>query len=105
MGSIDARGGTTAWRVAFVVGNAAHEREGDRLDNPVNDANAIAGTLEELGFEVVKGVDVDRMGFFEKLYEFEQKACGAEAVLFFYSRPRLAVERRELAERCLAAMQ
>ncbi|MDR3171682.1 MAG: SUMF1/EgtB/PvdO family nonheme iron enzyme [Treponema sp.] len=49
-------------KYALVVGNAAYTSV-TRLNNPVNDANDIAATLERLGFQVDKVLDgnLDRM--------------------------------------------
>ncbi|RYD70915.1 MAG: caspase family protein, partial [Verrucomicrobiaceae bacterium] len=45
-------------RVALVIGNGAY-RYATELPNPANDANAIGRTLETMGFEVIKGIDLD----------------------------------------------
>ena len=75
----------SAERVALVVGNAVYERERDRLPNPANDADAIAGTLEAAGFQVIRGLNLTQRAFYDKLSEFEGKAAGAEVSLFFYA--------------------
>jgi len=46
-------------RMALVIGNGAYTGAG-RLANTTNDATAIAGVLDELGFEVTLVLDVDR---------------------------------------------
>ena len=43
-------------RLALVIGNAAYQH-GGVLKNPVNDANLMARTLEDLGFDVIKRTD------------------------------------------------
>src|SRR5215470_2456257 len=48
-------------RVALVIGNASYQYV-PHLPNPTNDAEAIATTLQRLGFEVTKGIDLDRAG-------------------------------------------
>src|ERR1700689_2035030 len=45
-------------RVALVIGNGDY-KSAPHLDNPANDARAIAETLKKLGFEVVDGYDLD----------------------------------------------
>jgi len=45
-------------RVALVIGNSAYAHT-EALWNPVNDAEAMARVLARLGFDVVKGIDVD----------------------------------------------
>ncbi|NNF78006.1 MAG: caspase family protein, partial [Rhizobiales bacterium] len=46
-----------AKRVALIVGNSAYQHAAP-LKNPVNDAEAVAETLERLDFEIVKGIDL-----------------------------------------------
>ncbi|HET6519814.1 MAG TPA: caspase family protein, partial [Geminicoccaceae bacterium] len=46
-------------RVALVVGNGAYVHA-PALPNPRNDAEAMAATLRQLGFEVELGVDLDK---------------------------------------------
>ncbi len=43
-------------RLAWIIGNASYQHGGS-LKNPVNDANLIATTLEDLGFDVIKETD------------------------------------------------
>jgi uncharacterized caspase-like protein len=73
-------------RVALVVGNGAY-RTVPALLNPVRDADAVARTLGEAGFEVLLATDLDLASLRERIYAFAAKveAGGAEgtAVLFF----------------------
>lgn len=78
-------------RVALVVGNAAY-RHALPLKNPGNDATDIAAVLEKLEFEVIRGLDVDRDGFFDKLDEFTEAVPGADVALFFYAGHGLQVD-------------
>lgn len=80
-------------RVALVVGNAAYAHA-PALRNPGNDARAVASVLEALRFEVVRGLDVDRDGFFEKLDAFTEAALDADVALFFYAGHGLQVDGR-----------
>lgn len=48
---------TTEKRVALVMGNSRYE--GSPLRNPVNDANLVASTLREMGFDVIARTDVN----------------------------------------------
>ena len=86
-------GGTprAAERVALVIGNAAYEHT-TALRNPRNDAADMARVLEGLGFEVIKGLDLDERAFEKKLREFSRAARGAEVTLFFYAGHGLQVE-------------
>lgn len=83
--TILAAGGAAAEkRVALVIGNAAYEHTA-ALPNPVRDADAIAGTLEALGFEVVRQSNVSQAEFGAALFDFEQKVTDADVALFYYA--------------------
>jgi formylglycine-generating enzyme required for sulfatase activity len=74
-------------RVALVIGNGkygANYADG-LLDNPVNDANALAAALHELGFEVVSDINQDLAGMRRLIRQFGERLRGAEAGLFFFS--------------------
>ena len=71
-------------RVALVIGNSAYTKVAP-LRNPQNDANAIAISLENLRFEVVRGINLDRRGFVAKIREFAKLSAGADVALFFYA--------------------
>lgn len=73
-----------AKRVALVIGNSAYEHV-TPLQNPKNDAQAIAASLEKLGFAVVKGIDLTYAGMRQRLREFAHKLEGAEVSLLFYA--------------------
>jgi formylglycine-generating enzyme required for sulfatase activity len=73
-----------AGRVALVIGNSAYEHA-EPLPNPVNDAAAMAAALEEVGFEVVRGIDLDRQGTVRTLSDFAGRLAEAEVGLFFYA--------------------
>lgn len=73
-----------AKRVALVVGNSSYEHAA-ALNNPVNDAEAVAQTLERLDFEVVKGIDLSHRDFAKTISKFAQKLSkGVDVALFFY---------------------
>lgn len=71
-------------RVALVIGNAAYAA-GGRLKNPVNDARDVSQVLTSLGFDVTLAEDLDRARFGKTLAAFEERASGADAVLFYYA--------------------
>ncbi len=76
-----------AWatqRVALVVGNSAYDHI-FALRNPTNDAEAMADLLSNLGFEVVKGIDLDAAGMTQVLRDFGKLLEGASVGLFFYA--------------------
>ncbi|MAS93830.1 MAG: hypothetical protein CMO55_11615 [Verrucomicrobiales bacterium] len=71
-------------RVALVIGNNAYENVAT-LDNPLNDARAVAGQLQAGGYEVIKVEDggVNEMSF--ALKKFARAAAGADVAVFFYA--------------------
>lgn len=80
-----------AKRVALVIGNAAYEHV-PSLANPRNDADAVSASLERLDFEVIKGVDLSRLEFEEKVREFGRATRGAEIALLYYAGHGLQVD-------------
>ncbi|MBI4275515.1 MAG: caspase family protein [Rhizobiales bacterium] len=71
-------------RVALVIGNSDYKHT-PRLKNPSNDATDVAAALQRLGFDVVRGLDLDHAGMREQVRRFTEKLPGAEAALFFYA--------------------
>jgi TPR repeat protein len=71
-------------RVALVIGNGAY-RHPLELQNPVRDAQAVAGALRGLGFEVIIGVDLDRRAMSAKLQAFGRAAEGSDIAVVFYA--------------------
>jgi uncharacterized caspase-like protein len=71
-------------RVALVIGNSSYANS-IALPNASNDALAMAKKFQDLGFEVVVGIDVDRKAMLERLKEFEQKLPGSDVAALFYS--------------------
>jgi uncharacterized caspase-like protein len=71
-------------RVALVIGNSAYEHVPE-LANPKNDAADMARKLQDLGFEVVLGEDLDLMAMRSKAREFIAKLDGADMALFYYA--------------------
>ncbi|MBN8921194.1 MAG: caspase family protein, partial [Rhizobiales bacterium] len=55
-------------RVALVIGNANYAHA-SALKNPANDANAMAGKLRDLGFDVQVGIDLDQPAFARSMEE------------------------------------
>jgi hypothetical protein len=72
-------------RVALVIGNAAYQI--GPLQNPINDAEAVAKTLQtELKFDkVMLKKDVTYDGFRAALREFSREAVGAGLALVYYA--------------------
>ena len=80
-----------ASRVALVIGNSAYT-EVTALRNPLNDANALAQSLEDLDFKVVLGIDLDHRSFTKIIRKFEKVSTGADVALFFYAGHGLQVD-------------
>jgi len=71
-------------RLALVIGNSNYENGGS-LPNPVNDANAIAQALAQVGFEVMKYQDVNQKEMKMAINAFGQKLNGYEVGVFYYA--------------------
>lgn len=71
-------------RVALVIGNARYVAV-DRLDNPGNDARAVASALEEHGFQVSSALDLGREQMTRMLRDFREQADAAEIALVYYA--------------------
>jgi len=71
-------------RVALVIGNTAY-RHSSELANPVNDAEAIAAVLGRLGFDVVKGLNLDlrKMGDVQEAFEEKLRSKPDIALLYY----------------------
>ena len=71
-------------RVALVIGNSNYQYA-PHLPNPSNDAEAMAATLQKLGFQVTKGIDLDRTETELLIREFAKTLPGADVALLFYA--------------------
>lgn len=83
----------TERRVALVIGNSAYQFT-PRLPNPTNDAEAMAVALQRLGFEVAKGIDLDRGETEMIIRDFAKNLPGADVALFFYAGHGIQVARQ-----------
>lgn len=88
-----AKGLAAEKRVALVIGNATYENAGE-LANPLNDASDMAKKLETLGFEVVKGTDLDFTGMRRTVRDFVNSLKDADIALFYYAGHGLQVRGR-----------
>jgi len=75
---------TSEKRLALVIGNADYQNGGS-LRNPVNDANLMEKTLQELGFEVIKKTDADLRTMQLATAEFTNKIQNYDVALFYYA--------------------
>jgi uncharacterized caspase-like protein len=73
-----------AKRVALVMGNGDYAHA-VTLPNPANDARAMTAKLQQLGFEVVSGYDLDYQGMRRTVADFAKTARGADIALLFYA--------------------
>jgi Caspase domain/TIR domain len=84
----------TERRVALVVGNGRYAHA-ERLTNPPKDAEAVANMLATLGFDVVKGIDLDLKSMGDVQAKFETKLRSKPHVaLLFYAGHGLQVRGR-----------
>ncbi|MDG4550843.1 MAG: SUMF1/EgtB/PvdO family nonheme iron enzyme [Candidatus Contendobacter sp.] len=76
-------------RYALIIGNGAYSSGPSLppLNNPVNDAKAVADVLKKLGFEVTLRTNVSKREFFEALQVFQKKLAdqSGQTGLVFYS--------------------
>lgn len=70
-------------RVALVIGNSRYEAA--PLRNPVNDANLVAATLREIGFDVIARTDVNLREMQQAVREFSRKIQNGSVGLFYYA--------------------
>jgi uncharacterized protein (TIGR02145 family) len=71
-------------RLALVIGNAAYQHSGE-LRIPVNDANLIANTLQDLGFTVIKRTDATKNQMDNAILDFWRKLENCDVALFYYA--------------------
>ena len=71
-------------RIALVIGNSGY-KHAPLLVNPTNDAEDVAKTLSGLGFQITKGLDLNKTDMDRALSSFASSLKGAEVGLFFYA--------------------
>jgi hypothetical protein len=71
-------------RLALVFGNSEYKNKAP-LKNPVNDANLIEGTLRQLGFDVIKRLNVGKSEMEASIREFNEKLPDYNVALFYYA--------------------
>ena len=67
-----------------MIGNSAYQH-GGTLKNPVNDANLMASTLSDLGFEVIKETNASLIDMRDVLKQFAKKIRQYDVALFFFA--------------------
>ena len=71
-------------RLALVIGNSAYEH-GGFLENPVNDANLMASTLMDLGFDVIKRTNATKPVMESSILDFWRMLATYDVNLFYYA--------------------
>ncbi len=71
-------------KLALVIGNAAYQH-GGALKNPVNDARAIAKSLESMGFDVLKHEELGQNQMKQAINAFGLKLRDYDVGLFYYA--------------------
>ena len=79
-------------RVALVIGNSAYPLA--PLRNPINDARAMAKTLNQLGFEVILRTNLTQRGMVESLRDFSARIGRDGEAVFYYSGHGMQVKGR-----------
>lgn len=79
-------------RVALVVGNSSYKIA--PLRNPAHDAEAVARSLQRLGFQVTLKLNQDRLGLAQAIREFGHQLKGSHAGLFYYAGHGMQVKGR-----------
>lgn len=70
-------------RTALVIGNGAYKSA--PLKNPVGDAQAVAASLKQLGYEVVLKQNTTLFELIEVLRDFSLRAASSDVRLLFYA--------------------
>lgn len=86
---------SAAWadkRVALVIGNSAYPMA--PLRNPINDARAMAKTLNQLGFDVILRTNLTQRGMVESLRDFGARIGRDGEAVFYYSGHGMQVKGR-----------
>jgi uncharacterized caspase-like protein len=74
----------SATRLALVLGNSKYQNV-PALENPANDAQDLAASLRQLGFDVIEQHDASREAMAQALHDFSDRLPGATVALFFYA--------------------
>lgn len=75
---------TTERRLALVIGNADYQYSG-KLKNTVNDANLMAASLKDLGFDVIKKTNATKVEMEQTILDFSRELGKYNVALFFYA--------------------
>ena len=78
--------------LALVVGNNDYTTTDKKLNNAINDANAIAEKLMQLGYIVIKKTNCDLYTFAASISEFSEEQNKYDIALLFFSGHALQIE-------------
>jgi uncharacterized caspase-like protein len=78
-------------KVALLIGNASYQYT-NKLNNTVNDANGMAATLSELGFDVLKITDGTYEQMQNAIYAFGDRVQDVDVSVFYYAGHGLEVD-------------
>jgi WD40 repeat protein len=78
-------------KVALVIGNASYQYT-NKLNNTVNDADGMAATLSELGFDVLKITDGTYEQMKNAIYAFGDRVQDVDVSVFYYAGHGLEVD-------------
>src|SRR5262245_29402524 len=79
-------------RVALVIGNADYQQYA--LRNPVNDARTMAGTLRQVGFQVIERENATKQQMEQAVGEFGRALKPGTIALFYFAGHGLQVNGR-----------
>jgi hypothetical protein len=72
-------------KVALVIGNSSYGQGAASLKNPVNDARSMSQALQNMGFEVISGLDLGYLQMMEKIKLFAGKCSNSDVALFYFA--------------------
>jgi uncharacterized caspase-like protein len=80
--------------VALVIGNNRYANlpAGEQLQKATNDARSVSGALQQVGFEVILGENLDRRALVGKLNAFVQRLAPGDTAFFFFSGHGVALD-------------
>ena len=78
-------------RTALIIGNAEYKQAG-RLKNPINDANDVAKSLRELGFEVTVLTDASLQKMEQAIEQYNRQLRQGGVGLFYFSGHGVQIE-------------
>jgi formylglycine-generating enzyme required for sulfatase activity len=80
-------------RVALVVGNDRYVNlpADQQLQKAANDARAVGDALAQIGFEVIRGENLDRRALVDRLDDLTQRLAAGDTAFFFFAGHGVAI--------------